>query len=79
MFSLHQVRDHILPGPEKITDRNMPRENIYDNVCYDVNNQNLHGYYPARNNMNTVSGRTGSYQPWSLFTRSLIQMELDWI
>ena len=32
-FALHHVRDHILPGPGQITDRNLPRENIYDNIC----------------------------------------------
>ena len=61
-FALQQVRDQILPGPRQITDRNLPRENIYDNVGGEVNNQNLQGYYPAQNKMNIVSGRTGSYQ-----------------
>ena len=51
-----------MPGPEQITDRNPPRENVYDNICGEVNNQNLHGYYSARDNMNLVSGRNGSYQ-----------------
>ena len=31
-FALHQGRDHIMPGPRQITDRNPSRENIYDNI-----------------------------------------------
>ena len=62
-FTLHQFRDQIMPGPGLITDGNLARENIYDNFCGEVNNQNLHGYNHTRNNMNIVSGRTGSYQP----------------
>ena len=48
----------------------LPRESIYDNIRGEVNNQNLHGYYPARDNANSVSGRTGSYQ--SLVTNAQV-------
>ena len=54
-FALHQVRDQILPGPGLISGSNTFRENIRDNVRSEVNNQNLHGYNPIQNNMNTVN------------------------
>ena len=54
LFALHQVRDQILPDLGLIPDRNLARENIYNNVCGEVNNQNLHGYNPTRNNMNKL-------------------------
>ena len=46
-FTLHQVRDKILPDPRIISGSNIIRENIHDNVHNEVNNQNLHGYTPT--------------------------------
>ena len=51
-FTLHQVRDQILPDPGLISGSNTFKETICDNVCNEVNNQNLHGYNPIQNNMN---------------------------
>ena len=51
----------ILLSPGRNIDGNVPRESNYDNICGEGNNQNLSGYYPARDNINTISGRTGSY------------------
>ena len=38
LFAQHQGRDHILPGPGQIIDKNLHRENTYDNVRGEVNN-----------------------------------------
>ena len=62
LLALLQGRDQVLPSPGKNIDRNLPRENIYDIISGVGNNQNLYGYHPDQDNINTVSGRTGSYQ-----------------
>ena len=60
--AMPQGRHQILSSPGRNLDRNLPRENSYDNIHGEGNNQNLYGYHPAGDNINTVSGRTGSYQ-----------------
>ena len=57
-----QGGEQILLSPGRNIDGNVPRENNYDNIRRGGNNQNLSGYYPAQDNINTISGRTGSYQ-----------------
>ena len=55
-------RDQILLSPGKNIDRNLHRENNYDDTHGKGNNQNLYGYHPTRDNINITSERTGSYQ-----------------
>ena len=62
IYKWGNVRDQILPSPGRNIDRNLPRENIYDNIHGEGNNQNLYGYHLTRDNINTGSGRTGSSQ-----------------
>ena len=61
-FAILRGADQILPSPQRKFERNLPRENIFDNNHGEGNKQILYGYHPARDNINTVSGRTGSYQ-----------------
>ena len=42
-FALHQVRDQILPDSGLTSGGNTSRDNIGDNVCSEVDNQNLPG------------------------------------
>ena len=62
--TIPQGRDQILLSPGRNIDRNLlvPRENNYDNICGKGINQNLYGYHPTQDNINMVSGSTGSYQ-----------------
>ena len=48
-FALHQVRDQILPDSGLTSGGNTSRDNIGDNVCSEVNNQNLPGCNPIQN------------------------------
>ena len=47
-FALPQSMNQILPSPGRRNFiRNLPRENIYDNIRGEGNNQNLYGYHPT--------------------------------
>ena len=65
-FAMPQSRDQILSSPGRNFDRNIPREHMYDNIGGKGNNKNLNGYHPAQDNINMVSGRSGSYQSLAL-------------
>ena len=54
--------EQILLSPGRNIDGNVPRDSNYNNIYGEGNNQTLHGYYPARDNIITISGRAGSYQ-----------------
>ena len=62
LVALPQGRDQRLLSPGRNIDRNLPRENIYDNFRGEGKSKNLYGCHPAQDNINTVCGRTGSYQ-----------------
>ena len=62
-FALHQVRAQILPDPGLISGDNTFRDNIGDHVCSEVNDQNLPGLNPTRNNINIASAEETNYQP----------------
>ena len=69
-FALPQSMNQILPSPGRNIDRNLPWENIYNNIRDEGNTQNLYSYHPTRDNINTFSGRTGSSQ--SLTSNDLV-------
>ena len=55
-------RNQIVLSPSRNSDDNLPRDNNFDDILGEVNNQNLYGYQSTRDNINLISEGTGSYQ-----------------
>ena len=55
-------RNQIVLSPSRHIDGNLPRDNNFNNIRGEVNNQNLYGYQPTRDIINLIGGGTGSYQ-----------------
>ena len=46
-FAMSLGRNQIVPSSSRNIDGNLPRDNNFDNIRGDVNNQNLCGYQPS--------------------------------
>ena len=55
-------RNQIVLSPSRNSDDNLSRDNNFDDILGEVNNQNLYGYQSTRDNINLISEGTGSYQ-----------------